>query len=161
MLVHVLYGLTYYYLRMESIYPTRPFPHTAPHASSQGVYVQYMDRARGHTVDIFTQTLPGTLSTTAKLSSLTHFFTRGAHMLDHKRTTHSSICELSVLCQLRWVVNEAEQSKICTAKGMKTWKTRWRTLSGKEPRGHSRRAARKSPWRVARPLHKRARESVD
>ena len=82
-------------------------------------------------MDIFTQTLPGTLSTTAKLTSLTHFFTRGAYMLDHKRATHSSICELTVPCQLRWVVDEAGQSKICTAKGMKTWKQRRRTLSGK------------------------------
>ena len=70
-------------------------------------------------MDIFTQTLHGTLSTTAKLSSLTHFFTRGAYMLDRKRTTHSTICELSVLCQLKWVVDEAGQSNICTAKGMK------------------------------------------
>ena len=82
-------------------------------------------------MDIFTQTLPGTLSTTAKLTSLTHFFTRGAYMLDRKRTTHSSICELSVLCQLQWVVDEARQSKFCTAKGMNTWKQRRRTLSGK------------------------------
>ena len=89
----------------------------------------YMDRARGPTRDIFTQTLRGTLSTTTKLSSLTHFFTRGAYMLDHKRTTHSSICELSLLCQLQWVVDEAGQSKICTAKGMKDWKQRRRILS--------------------------------
>ena len=82
-------------------------------------------------MDIFTQTLHGTLSTTAKLSSLTHFFTRGAYMLDHKRATHSSICELTVLCQLQWVVDEAGQSKICTSKGMKTWKQHRRTLRGK------------------------------
>jgi hypothetical protein len=82
-------------------------------------------------VDIFTQTLPGTLSTTAKLSSLTHFFTHGAYMLDRKRTTHSSICEFFVLCQLQWVVAKAGQSKIRTAKGMTTWKQRRRTLSGK------------------------------
>ena len=71
-------------------------------------------------MDIFTQTLLGTLSTTAKLSSLTHFFTRGAYMLDHKRTTHSSICELSVLCQLQWVVAKEGQTKTRTAKGMTT-----------------------------------------
>ena len=82
-------------------------------------------------MDFFAQTLPGTLSTTAKLSSLTHFFTRGAYMLDHKRTTHSSICELSVLCQLPRVVAEACQSKIRKATGMTTWKQRRRTLSGK------------------------------
>ena len=33
--------------------------------------VEYMDRAQRATVDIFTQTLPGTLSTTAKLGFLT------------------------------------------------------------------------------------------
>ena len=51
--------------------------------------------------------------------------------MDHKRTTHSSICELSVLCQLPRVVAEACQSKIRTATGMTTWKQRRRTLSGK------------------------------
>ena len=34
-------------------------------------------------------------------------------------------------------------------------------LERQELHGHCRRPARKSPWRLARPLHKRARESVD
>ena len=112
-------------------------------------------------MDIFTQTLPGTLSTTAKLSSLTHFFTRGAHMLDHKRTTHSSICELSVLYQLQWVVYKVVQCKYLHSQRHEDLEIASAHLERQEPRGHCHRAAKKSPWRVARPLHKRARESVD
>ena len=52
-----------------------------------GVVIEYMDRARGHTLDIFAQTLPGTLSTTAKLTPFRHFTARGEHGSNPKQTT--------------------------------------------------------------------------
>ena len=42
------------------------------HGSAQGVGVEYMGRARGHTLDIFTQTSHGTHTNTAKVTLLSY-----------------------------------------------------------------------------------------
>ena len=73
--------------------------------------IEYMDRARGHTVDIFAQTIPATLSTTAKLTPFRHLTTRGEHGPDPKRVTQTVIHELSLLYQLAHNVSQAERAK--------------------------------------------------
>ena len=82
-------------------------------------------------MDIFAQTLPGTLSTTAKLSYLTHFFMRDTRMSDHKRTTKTSIRGLSLQHQSPHDVSQAGRSKTRTVKGVPACKQRLRTLSCK------------------------------
>ena len=57
-----------YYLRAVEHYQSRPEITGHPHASTRVMVVEHMDRARGHTVDIFTQTHRGTIHTTAKLT---------------------------------------------------------------------------------------------
>ena len=79
-----------YYLRTESICQPLPYSRRRPHAASRGVVVEYMGGAQGPTVGFFAQTLPVTLSTTAKLTSLKHLTVRDEHTLDTKRTSHTS-----------------------------------------------------------------------
>ena len=67
-------------------------------------------------MDLFTQTLPGTLSTTAKLSSITLLSTRDMHMSDRKRNTRGLIREFFLLYQSNHSVNKAGQSKNRTVK---------------------------------------------
>ena len=70
-------GVTsYYYLRPLKHCQSRALAGSHPHAPVWGVVVEYIDRARGPTLDFFTQTLPVTLSTTAKLTPLKHFTIR-------------------------------------------------------------------------------------
>ena len=79
-----------YYLRPLKHCQSRATARVRSHATARGVVVEYMDRAQGHTVDFFAQTLPVTLSTTAKLTSLKHLTVRDEHTLDTKRTSHTS-----------------------------------------------------------------------
>ena len=120
-----------YYLRSVKVCEWRASARRRPHAAARGVVVEYMDRARGPTVDIFPQTLPGTLSTTAKLSYLTHFFMRDTCMSDHKRTRKSLIRGLSLQHQLPRDVAQAGRSKTRTVKGVPACKQRMHTLSCK------------------------------
>ena len=55
-----------YYLRTERDYVVRVSARAHPHASTRVMVVEYMDRARGHTVDFFAQTLRGTHTNPAK-----------------------------------------------------------------------------------------------
>ena len=80
-------------------------------------------------MDVFAQTLPGTLSTTAKLSSLTLLSTRNVHVSDRKRNTTGSTRELSLLYQLTYDMNQAGRSKTRMGKGIPACKRHSRTLS--------------------------------
>ena len=91
--------------------------------------VEHMDRAQGPTVDFFPQTLPGTLSTTAKLTSLTVGSTRYVHVSDRRMNTQRSICEPSLLYQLGYGIAQARRSKTRTGKGHLARKRHSRTLS--------------------------------
>ena len=107
-----------YYLRSVEVYPSRASARRPPHAAARGVVVEYMDRARGATVDIFAQTLTGTLSTTAKLSYLTNFFMRNTRMPDCKRARKTSIRGLSLQHQLPCDVSQVARSKTRTVQGI-------------------------------------------
>jgi len=87
-----------------------------------------VDRARGHTLDIFAQTLPGTLSTTAKLTPFRHFTARGEHGSNPKRTTEPASHELSFLYQLAHHICQAGRTKTRTVKDSMACKRRSRTL---------------------------------
>ena len=79
-----------YYLRAVEDVMSRASARSRPHATARGVVVEYMGGAQGPTVGFFAQTLPVTLSTTAKLTSLKHVTVRDEHTLDTKLTSHTS-----------------------------------------------------------------------
>ena len=80
----------FYYLRLRKDYQWRASARRRPHAAARGVVVEYMGGAQRATVDFFAQTLPVTLSTTAKLTSLQHLTVRDEHTLDTKRSSNTS-----------------------------------------------------------------------
>ena len=105
--------LKIYYLRTQSIYPSRRLRCVRAHASSHGVVVEYMDRARGNTGRLFTQTSRGTHTNTAKV---TYFSYGGTYRDEHS----ASFMRVELLDRWRLIaVVAATVSATCgTVKGL-------------------------------------------
>ena len=118
-----------YYLRPLEHCHSRASASERPTRAARGVVIECIDRARGHTRDIFAQTLPGTLSTTAKLTPFRHLTARGEHGSNPKRFTETASHELSLLYQLAHNVGQAGRTKTRTVEVIVACKRRSRTLT--------------------------------
>ena len=60
------------YLRVRSVkhWQSRASARRQPHAAARGVVVEYMDRARGYTLDVFAQTLATMLASPSAVTTV-------------------------------------------------------------------------------------------
>ena len=108
-----LYSLVFTTSRLRKDFISRASARWRRHGSARGVVVEYMDRARGHTLDIFTQTSRGTHTNTAKV---TYFSYGGTYRDEHSASFTRA--QLLYLWRLIAVVAATVSATCVTVKGL-------------------------------------------